>query len=283
MEKIISKTLIVLTLIYFSSCRSSRNIVSMDQHGNWQKNIITVNGNDDEWEKPLKYNDRTEKLNYSITNDNNNVYICLKTSNNFLQFKILESGLMVYLNNNGQKRESAGIYFPMGHKSDTKEQGIFNPIGSGKSPVQNPDLSAKKEMLSKQKEYSLFGFAKSDGRYGYETQNEDEIIIRVGFNEFQELVYEASVPLMALFHNVPSLNDSSSRNLAVGFFIRGFPKPEFSGGSFPPIGAGGPGGGPPGGGGAGVQEETQGIQKLFQDTRIWKVIPLATLQGKKDK
>jgi hypothetical protein len=283
MKRIIIMISIVLTEIYFSDFRSSRNVVSKDQPGKWHENILTVNGNDNELEKPLKHNDRREKLNYSITNDNNNVHICFKTSNNFLQLKILLSGLMVFLNNNGQKLETSGIYFPMGRKFDTKEQGIFNPFESGSLPLQTPDLPAKKEMLSKQKQYSLFGFAKSNGRYEYETQNEDDILIKVGFNEFQEFVYEASVPLKAIFHNIPFENESSSRKLAVGFFIRGFPKPDFSSGSFPPNAAGGPRGSPPGGGGSDEREETQDIQKQFQDTKIWKVIPLASFQGKKNK
>ena len=281
MQKNILSIILGVTVVYYSGCKSSKNAVSMNQPVNWQKNIITVDGNDNEWEKPLRYRDLEEKLSYSISYDNNNVYICFKTNNNILQFKILHSGLIVYLNKYGQKRETAGIYFPIGRKPGIKEQGIFSPVGGGKPPLLSSDLSVKKEMLSKQNEYLLFGFAKSDGQYGYEKQNEDDIVVRVGFNELQELVYEASVPLRAIFHHMPSLNYSASRNLAIGFFVRGFPGTGFSGSSFPPILTGGPGSGPPGMGGTGGREEAQDIQKLFQDTKVWKVIPLASLQSKK--
>lgn len=77
--------------------------------GIWQQNPVIANGNDEEWEKPLKYINADEKLSYSITNDEVNLYVLLKTSSDQLQSKILRSALTIWVNTTGEKRAAAAV------------------------------------------------------------------------------------------------------------------------------------------------------------------------------
>ena len=42
----------------------------------WQSTPVSIDGQTDDWRKPLAFRDTKTNLNYSVSNDNNNLYIC---------------------------------------------------------------------------------------------------------------------------------------------------------------------------------------------------------------
>jgi hypothetical protein len=63
-----------------SSSRQSEGSGKTQPKAIWQSQALTIDGNDNDWAKPLPYVVHEESVNYSISNDNRNLYILLATS-----------------------------------------------------------------------------------------------------------------------------------------------------------------------------------------------------------
>ncbi|WP_147314011.1 hypothetical protein [Deminuibacter soli] len=202
--------------------------------GSWQQQPILIDGDDGDWHKPLTYFARKEKFAYSITNDSTSLYILLSTKEQLTQQKILQGGMTVVINTNAEMTDlnAASIGFPTGMSSH-RGKGILN----------RPAITNQTTQLDDLKDYSLSGFNKNDeiNYYDYGKSNDAGVEVNLNFNAAGELVYEAKVPLNAIYGDKHALG----KNIAVGFLIDGLP-PEAGGRS------GGGGGGVSIGGGLGM-------------------------------
>lgn len=278
----LSLAVIAIVTLFIASCRSSKSNQEYSfATGKWQPKPILVDGNDSDWIKPLIYTDTKEKFSYSVTNDKDNLYILMSTSNEQTQQKILEGGMTVWINKQGEKSEegAAGIAFPTGSRS--MEEGIMRG---------RPELhSEKKMMLAELKDYILMGFSKERTveNYDYGKTNDEGVEVRINFNSTGELVYEALVPLNAVYSK-NNLHSYSGRSIAVGFYIEGLLPQQGSrrgsgGGGGVSIG-GGFGMGSFGGSGVGVSIGSGSLgriggggrnQQINKQTKVWKEITLA--------
>jgi hypothetical protein len=208
------------------------------------------------------------------------MYILLKTKDDLTQQKILKGGLTIWINKLGEKNNegAAGIAFPTGSRS--RETGIME----GRS-----DLHQQKRMLLADiKDYSLMGFNKDQAveNYDYGKISEEGVDVKIDFNEAGDLIYEALVPLSAVF--TTNLHNYTGRNITVGIFIDGLPPQEGNmrrngGGGGVSFGGGIGMGSFGGGGGMGLSIGSGslgrigggGQQQQFKQTRIWKNLYLA--------
>jgi len=233
--------LIVLlpALAFMTACRSSRSNGSAQegQPSSWQKQPLTIDGNDSDWVKPLPGLDASEKLTYAMTNDADNLYIMISTKDAAEQNKILSGGMTVWVNNQGEKNsdQAIGLGFPLDPHSNREKQ-----LMAEARPQVYKDRSAK---LDDADEYELYGFSLDEPiqHYRYDEDNKEGVLVRMNYNQSGDLVYEAKIPLKAVY---PKLSHYTNRELAVGIFIEGIPAPPGSGG-------GGGGGGVSIGGGLG--------------------------------
>jgi hypothetical protein len=237
--------------------------------GNWQQNPVIANGKDEEWEKPLNYSNTHEKLFYSVTNDEVNLYVLLKTSSDPLQSKILQTGLTIWVNTTGQKKAAAGIQLLSGNAH----------VQSGPEPRQfsrqSDKVQQKKTALTKFDTCRLSGFGKGiDDSYSIKNTNPAGIQIGINMNASNELICEAVIPFNSLYISQPSPPSMPQAIFAVGFLIPGLPSPT----NTPDMGGGGPppgttfNGMPPEMGNGSLRYEIQG---LFSDTKVWQIVPLA--------
>jgi len=261
-----------------SGCRSSRSDRSSD--GNtalWQQQPLTIDGSDDDWIKPLPYQNKKEQLSYAISNDRDNIYIMLTTGSRQVQQKIIQGGLTVWFNTQAEKDEAPamGIGFP----TDSRNNRDKNILAAAR-----PDLYKDKiESLTDLKDYSLFGFNKDEPvqNFEYGSRNDKGIEMTVGFNKDGLLIYEALVPLKSLFPGGGSAA-TGRRGIAVGFFMDGIlPPPGQEGGGGGVSVGGGLGFGSYGGSGVGISIGTglgsiggrrQG--QLYKQSKIWQVLNL---------
>jgi hypothetical protein len=275
---------IVLPLLLICACRTTKVDQSSVATGVWQNNPIIIDGKDSDWIKPLSYIDTKEKLNYSVTNDRDNIYILLSTKNEQEQQKILEGGLTVWINKQGEKNEegAAGIAFPTG--SHSRDAGIMRG---------RPELyQEKKIMLAEIKDYTLLGFNKNKAveNYDYGKISDEGVDVRIDFNTSGELIYEALVPFSAVFAK-SSTHNYGGRNLTVGFYIDGLLPQQGQGrqgrrggGGGISIGGGLGMGSFGGGGGMGLSIGSGSLgriggggrdQQLYKLSKIWKEVSLA--------
>lgn len=274
-------------LAYFLSvcgCRSSRvdQQTALSQTAIWQQQPLVIDGSDSDWVKPLPYYDRKEKLRYAVSNDRYNIYIILSTGNEQEQQKILQGGMTVWINSQAEKNDNTavGIGFP----TDNRKSRNRNIMAAAR-----PDLyKDKATSLDDLKDYSLYGFKKEGivENYDYGQSNEEGVEVKINFNHAGELVYEALVPLNAVFPRNSSLN-FTRKSIAVGFFMEGLPPNagmhRGDGGGGISIGGGIGMGSYGNGGGVGVSIGSgslgriggRGGRHIYEQSRIWQVVFLA--------
>jgi hypothetical protein len=284
---------LILTITLFgaaalTSCGPSRKAVSPDPGGDaWQRLPLTIDGSDKDWIKPLPFAISPEKVTYSVTNDDQYLYILLETKSPQEQQKIVQGGMTVWVNTKADKSESGavGIGYPLDTRIDRDRQ-IMQEA--------QPDRykNNKPVTLEDKKDYALYGFSKdSTGNYAYaDDSNPQGVKMRMDYSNEGDLLYEAAIPLTTLYPNHNPNASYAANNVAVGIFIEGLPPDSHvprggGGGGGPEIGVGGGlGFGSFGsGGGIGISIGTGsligggggGRRQLFKQTQAWQVVQLA--------
>lgn len=271
-SKFINCLIVLFALTIISSCNSSKNSQQSDivQTIYWQKDSLTIDGNDADWVKPLPYIDQKQALSYAVSNDNNNLYILATTQNEATILRILRGGLTVYINSHGAKEEAgaAGISFPTGNRIQK----------DGKLLNDRPELQQDKHIaLNAVEDYSLFGFReiKTPANYDFGKSNPEGIELGIGLNSSNELVYEAMIPLSS-FLNRNELINLNRKNFAIGFVLENIPGQNGSrGGGGVSIGGGMGLGSFGGGGGFGVSIGSGALaniggRKQGKPAKIWR-------------
>jgi hypothetical protein len=69
----------------------------------WQGTKITVDGKIPEWPSPLRFYDYKTKINYAISNDRRNIYVCMKIFDESQQIKVLRGGMEFRIDTAGKK------------------------------------------------------------------------------------------------------------------------------------------------------------------------------------
>lgn len=252
----------------------------------WQNAPLVIDGNDSDWVKPLRYYASKEKLAYNITSDQQFVYVQMTTKDEEAQEKIMKGGLTVWFNGRAEMSEenAAGISFPTG--SDGRRRNGA-PI-TGRAASANDKGAA----LSGLSDYRLFSFkdATSIDTYSFGQVSDEGVEVNLNFNAEGDLVYEAKVPLKALYPRVTN-GSYANKNLAVGFYIEGIPPAPGErgsgggGGGGISIGGGfGMGGFGMGGSGVGVSIGSGSLGRIgrgggggkkAKQTKVWQTVSLA--------
>ncbi|HVS95042.1 MAG TPA: hypothetical protein VHE54_01105 [Puia sp.] len=265
-----------------SACGSSRNGQAPTMSSSaWQQAPLTIDGSDNDWTRPLPGYVAAEKVNYAITNDGEDLYVLLSTKDQQEQQKIIQGGMTVWVNAKGDKNigDAVGIGYPLDTRSD-RDRTLMEAA--------QPDrYSHKPVTLEDRKDYALYGFVRdSIGTYTYGDDNPQGVRMRMDYNNTGELIYEASLPLTALFPGHSPSASYAAKSVAVGIFIQGLPP-----GTDAPRGGGGPAIGVDGGlgfgsfgsgGGVGISIGTGSMfgggrrnKQLFRDAQIWQTVQLA--------
>lgn len=288
---------ILFAALIGGSCRSSRSDqqTAALQTGIWQQQPIFIDGQDGDWTRPLPYTDKKEKLNYSISNDRDNIYILLAVKDELEQQKIMQGGMTVWVNAQAEKNESnaVGIGFPTDSRKDHDRRLMEEARGNRGNGNSNGNGNTRKDepkerfaTLEDLKDYSLYGFLPDGnvGNYDYGEHNEAEVGVKIGFNRDGEMIYEASIPLKAVFPK----NNAAGKSIAVGFVLEGFPPDanvrQRGGGGGVSIGGGLGIGSFGSGGGVGLSIGTGSLgrigggkkdRQLYEQNKIWQVVPVA--------
>jgi len=273
---------LLLPLALMTACRSSRSSGSAQegqgQPSSWQKQPLTIDGNDSDWVRPLPGLDAAEKLTYAMTNDADNLYVMISTKDAAEQNKILSGGMTVWVNNQGEKNsdQAIGLGFPLDPHSNREKQ-----LMAEARPEVYKNRSAK---LDDADEYELYGFSLDEPiqHYKYDEENKEGVQVRMNYNQSGDLVYEAKIPLKAVY---PKLSHYTNRELAVGIFIEGIPAPPGSrgggGGGGVSIGGGLGFGSFGSGGGVGLSIGTGSLARIgggkgspYKPKKIWHVMTI---------
>ena len=149
-----------------------------------------IDGAVDEW-KTEWLMDLKSKFLYNVGNDNDNLYIRLKISDETAQQKIALFGLTIYFNPEGGKKGRLGLHYPMA--KDPEQMKKEQPKEGG---PEKKWIDMKRDLIRDADLLELIGLTKEkilSNRVGL--MNGLEVIMIV--DSYGDLVYEAKIPFKA--------------------------------------------------------------------------------------
>jgi len=269
------------TACYFICILALNSCSSTTYLANWQTKPVVADGIPTEWSLPLRYSDSESGLQYCITNDETNLYICLRATEQQAQLKIFNSGLNIYLYPSGKNKDESRIQFPLPLKHD------WHPVAGNMKPdmikgnPQNAINFAEQYNLQDSK-IILSGF-QSEYNGTFKTTETKGFKEALGWDKQNILTYELIVPIRSLFINdIKTLKDNPVIGVKIymdplsfqgGGNHGGEMKGVHPGGGGPNGGVGGQGNMPMGGGGPGSEmggrpPENLAINSLSSSTSI---------------
>jgi len=207
---------------------------------------ITIDGDIKEWGDSLRYYNAAEKINYSIANTKDTLYMAIRVSDRSEQRRILKAGFTFSIDPKGKKKETYSITFPLTMNGKAP---LADLKGKDEAPgdiTQQDRDELMRERITTLRGIRVVGFKDvedemitTSNTYGFQTA--------VNYDENGYLVCEAAIP-MSFFH----IPDPTKNEWAFNFRINGLErKPRAESGEPGGEGRGGNGAGGFGGGGRG--------------------------------
>jgi hypothetical protein len=221
---------------------------------NRQKSPITTDGKPTEWTTPLRFSDTKSGLQYNVTNDDENLYICVRATNESTQQQILMSGLKIFIDENGKKKYGTSVQFPVppsreGMKPGNNMQKQEMPSGQRPSGKQGQQKDNQKKFMNPDPRITLAGF-KSEFNGTFPLNDSRAVKAAMDFDNNNILTIEYTIPLSSFF-TLDWKSAAKPTVLAMKIYADAVDLQK-SGNS---QGGGRPEGGTPGGGGGGSRPE----------------------------
>lgn len=182
-------------------------------------------GNTSEWPLSKFETDISTDISYAIDNDSENLYLALNIPNEGIQMKLEKTGMNLFIDLKGKRKEGRGISFPIKdeaiaamHKDNKPATTVFEDIQGLDKPDKAMDKKTAHSVVALRLNYmSVFGF---DG-----VENHDQglkmpgsINIAFAWDSLNVLHIEYIIPLKMLDNNTASLKQ---KEVSIGWKING--------------------------------------------------------------
>jgi hypothetical protein len=181
----------------FSGCSSSLKLLST-----WRQEDIVIDGSGTEWQRGLYY-DKESGIVYSIRNDDDYVYLFLKTQNRTTQMQMMRAGFTVWFDADGGNDHSFGIRYPLARQDAHSE---FHP----ESDDEQIHSALEQALL----ELEIVG-AQKENVQRFSTLDVPGIRVKIGRSQ-EALVYELRVPLRKTPHTPFAIGVTSENRIGIG-------------------------------------------------------------------
>jgi hypothetical protein len=210
-------------LLFIAGCSSPLIYSSV-----WQDKPVTIDGKAKEWKIPLDYFDDKTKLNFSITNDKTNLYFCIRATEDETQKGIIHTGLQIWIDTTGGKKNQVGVQFPIIDRSASSMEEPSSDKHSKEPSDEAPAAHGLKEHYAgTHKQMKLTGFSNATNGLA-EVPNIYGINTCLNWDTNNIMIYEVCIPFNTFYKASLSPSDSS-KTLGVSFIITVKSK-SFSGG-----------------------------------------------------
>jgi hypothetical protein len=237
---------------------------------------VKVDGKLTEWNNALQAYNKSTKLNYTIANDDQNLYLAVKVTDPQNATKVMANGITLTINTGDKKKiqDAATISYPVVSRTALRSlRGQRRGFGSDETLTQAQKDSvtavAHKQAIALAKEIRVTGIKDITDTL-ISIYNEYSIKVALAYDESGSLIYELSVPLKYL-----ELNVDKPKEFAYNLTVNGM---QLNNGGFrantdgPGLGGGGGfGGGRGNGGGGGGNFGGGGIDMAYMmaSTDFW--------------
>ena len=187
----------------------------------------------------FKYSDSDSNVLYSVSNDNENLYVRLNTSETASIAKMLKTGITVYFDVDGKKGKNVSVLYPL---AQDQQMSLSQTPGSGNS---TPKIELNKliPQLSDVITYNNNGVTEHFSAIAADS----DIKVSIKALNNSEITYQLTIPFNKIIIN----GLSSLSNLSIGIVSGRFYPPSADGNGRPGSGQGMSGGGMGGGQGKG--------------------------------
>jgi hypothetical protein len=222
-KKEMKKIVPLLFVMYlFISC-TNRLINSSD----WQSKKFSVDGIIPEKSDPLRFYDEKTRINYTISNDRQNLYLCCSIYDEFMQAKILRSGLEFGIDTLGKKSFPVSIKYPFGNKVDPEPVKNGNPQTKADINERMNPSSFKLKLVAEARELRLVGFKPPLGSIiSLSGPDNNGITAAINFDKMGIMFYKAVIPFSTFYKNELTPADS---NTIFNYRIKIDPLPKSNG------------------------------------------------------
>jgi hypothetical protein len=178
---------IVLATVLLTSCAVKQNV------SQWQSKPLKIDGIPSEYTTPLSYFDEDSKVQYTLSNDLENLYFCIRATDEEPQLKILQAGIQISIDTAGDGKNPIILMYPL--PIERKSPPPFqNGIASDSLPINPVQFSTpfgKNEMR-------LIGF-KVPSQEKIPIINSYGIKVAIQIDSLKYLTYEGAIPFKTFY------------------------------------------------------------------------------------
>jgi hypothetical protein len=180
-QKIINYFIILLLIHIVYGCSSALKLES-----SYNKNEVKIDGVQTDWTNKLK-SVKGENVVVGFQNDDNNLYVCLATSDRSEMMKVLLMGLTVWLKPDNSK-DIIGIRYPLKREQEEIKELRKNVVNQQDNPEEGIQriLADQDELEIINKDGKTITSMSITGQSGFEA--------KIGYS-MRQLVYELKIPL----------------------------------------------------------------------------------------
>ena len=184
-----------ISLIFLLSC--SKEVTNSLWHN---KDIIQEKESGD-LETPLRFFDPKSRLQYTVLNDNENLYICVKAMEDQTQLKLMRSGLQIWIDSTGRSKKSINISYPLPGEDSNTSSRQENKQGTNqdKNMFHNQFLLAHTDMMITGFKPPMNGLIPIENRFG--------IAVNIHWDSLGTMVYKARIPFHTFYHESLNAHD----------------------------------------------------------------------------
>jgi len=163
--------------------------------GRFQDKPVVVDGKIDDWRLPLRFSDPSYSMQYAVTNDNKNIYVCIYTKDQAFQLRMLRAGMSICFDPKGEKNKNMSLVFPI-RKSVV-------PVANGNGePIRSSDIKMTEEQFLLQSDfYNTIGLLNLENGQFAVADRKNNIQLAIKLNSDSSLVYEAAIPIRYVLGN----------------------------------------------------------------------------------
>jgi hypothetical protein len=294
-KKIFKTFMAGLLLSSISLSAYSQKLNTIQEGSVWAPANIKVDAKLNEWDDTFQAYNKTTEVFYTISNDDKNLYLVLKSTDPLNNNKIVAGGINFTINKTGKKKDKDAyvIVFPLVDMAAMRNQIIAMGTSGGGGRGGDMDSAAvsnlRKQALKMVKDIKLIGFTDIPDSV-ISIYNEYGLKAAIDYDVKGNLTCEMSIPLKYL-HLVTADNSEFNYNIRLnGLDINAlFPGAGamFAGGGAGGAGGFGSGGGRGGGGGgfgggggagssmSGIPTSMMQMQTMISPTDFWGKYTLA--------
>jgi YD repeat-containing protein len=178
---------------------------------------LVIDGDIKEWGDSLRFYNAEKKMNYSLANDQNNLYMAIRINDRLDQMKILRAGLTFSIDPKGKKKDAFSITFPLTVQGSTALTAIKENMDET-TEQERQDLM--REQLTTLRGIKVEGFKDIEGDM-ITTSNTYGIQTAINYDQNGNLVCETAIPLKFFHVDNPAKNE-----WAFNFKINGIARPR---------------------------------------------------------